>query len=197
MSCRSVAESGAVHLFGQLADLDGRAAASLSRSSRWSVSSQISRSTPLNRAAGASDARNAARAMASASMGSDLSQARAEFRACAISFGGTHDALTEPGVLRIPVFDEPVPDHGKDALTVIGHVRDARSCCGGGPRLPQSFGIWLRPNLFQQRQGILPVVPTLQVGSLRVRVRRRRRCECACARRSSHPCCVSALFACG
>lgn len=59
------------------------------RSSRWSTKSRSSRSAPSSLAMGRSGSRRAARATASASIGSLLPNERAASRAFAISFGGT------------------------------------------------------------------------------------------------------------
>jgi hypothetical protein len=69
------------------------------RSSRWSTSRRSSRSGPSSLAIGRSGSRSAARATASASIGSLFPNERAPSRAFAISFGGTR-TIRSPAASR-------------------------------------------------------------------------------------------------
>ncbi len=103
---------------------------SCTRSSRWSTSSRTSRSGPSRRAVGKFGSLSAARATASASIGSDLPNERALLRALAISFGGTRTirspAASRSRSSRRERWRQSSTAHDRSPLCLAAHATSSR-----------------------------------------------------------------------
>jgi hypothetical protein len=151
-----ISQSGQRSCSCQRSSLDSRVRMSRSRS-RYMASCRISRSGPANRAVGrfSTPSRNAARAIASASIGSDLPRVRAPRRAPAINCGARRTTVSPRSIKNRSSEPETL------RTSSIAHTRSGSPARGptpiagrSRPAAPARSGAHLNPERVDRRGGV-------------------------------------------